>query len=145
MKNTIFSLTMFWFAAFAMGQSSSSKTKFQVNQILGDWKLTNFSYGVRPAKPKSLTTCDSSMIWRFVQDASTKKNVLSCLDTLNACSKDYGFESDWVFSGNSIAIRRTKIMGFGGISASGTFLIKELSKTKMTLEFQKNKYYFTKR
>jgi len=35
-------------------------------------------------------------------------------------------------------------MGFGGISASGTFLIKEITDKKMVLDFQKNLYIFSK-
>jgi len=68
--------------------------------------------------------------------------MLSCLDSCNSC-KDYNSESDWVLNGNNLMIRLTKIMGFGGISACGTFLIKEISITKMVLEFQKKIHMFS--
>lgn len=126
------------------GQNPSNQKKFDVNQIIGDWQLVTYTYGVKPAKPKSLTSCDSSMIWNFYIDSKTKKNLLNCKDPSNSC-KDFAFESDWVLSGSNLIIRRTKIMGFGGISASGTFKIKQLTTDKMILEFQKNNYVFVKK
>jgi len=67
---------------------------------------------------------------------------LKCTNT-NEC-KDYVFESEWILGVNNLSIKRTKIMGFGGISASGTFLIKEITDKKMVLDFQKNLYIFSK-
>ncbi|MEY3983845.1 MAG: hypothetical protein RL160_1404 [Bacteroidota bacterium] len=128
--------------AFAQ-TATSSKKKVEINQILGDWKLVDYKYFTKPAKPKRLTACDSGMIWSFYIDDKTKKNLLDCKDTSDSC-KDYPFQSDWVLSGSNLIIRRTKIMGFGGVSASGTFIIKNISQNSMVLEFQKNSYVFSR-
>jgi hypothetical protein len=91
-------------------------------------------------KKKALTTCDTTLKWKFYTDQNTKKNMLTCT-SIEGC-EDFGFESDWVLNGANLTIKRTKIMGFGGISASGTFKILELTSNRMVLEFQKNKYIF---
>lgn len=144
MKNIFLVAILSLFSVNINGQSSTSKKKIEINQIIGKWNLVEYNFRVKPTKPKNLTSCDSILVWNFYIDSKTKKNMLSCLDSSNSC-KDYNFESDWVLNGNNLMIRRTKIMGFGGISASGTFLIKEISNTKMVLEFQKNTYVFIKR
>lgn len=128
--------------ANSFGQTKSSAKKIEANQILGNWKLVEYRYGTGSTRKKSLTTCDSSTSWNFVQDSTSKKYLLKCTNT-NEC-KDYVFESEWILGVNNLSIKRTKIMGFGGISASGTFLIKEITDKKMVLDFQKNLYIFSK-
>jgi len=125
------------------GQNTITNKKIETNQISGKWKLIEYTFHKKPSKPKTLSSCDSAMIWNFYVETKTKKNVLKCMDAGNLC-KDYFFESDWVLNGSNLMIRRTKIMGFGGISASGTFNIRVLTETKMILEFQKNTYHFQK-
>jgi len=126
----------------SFGQTKPTAKKIEVNQILGKWKLVEYRYGTNVSRKKSLTTCDSLTSWNFVQDSISKKYLLRCTNT-NEC-KDYIFESEWIFGGKNLSIKKTKIMGFGGISASGTFLIKEISDKKMVLDFQKNLYVFSK-
>jgi len=121
---------------------SNSKPRIEVEQILGSWQLINYQFGPQAKKRKPLTTCDTMLRWNFVLDSTTKKTVVNVVKT-EECA-DYGFESDWQISGNNLLIKRTKILGFGGVSASGSFFIKQISKDQMILEFQKNKYIFRK-
>lgn len=123
--------------------TSASKAKFTEEQLLGNWQLVKYRYGSNTAKKKSLTACDSSMFWNFSIDSVSKKKLLTCA-AIEGC-KDFGFESDWILSKSNLMIKRTKIMGFGGISASGRFLIKELNAERMVLNFQKNSYVFIKK
>jgi hypothetical protein len=123
--------------------TSVSKISFTEAQLLGNWQLVEYRYGSSTAKKKSLTTCDSSMFWNFSIDSVNKKKLLTCA-AIEGC-KDFGFESDWILSKSNLMLKRTKIMGFGGISASGSFLIKELNANRMVLDFQKNTYVFIKK
>jgi hypothetical protein len=143
MKNIILAILFIFTAKVdSFGQTKPSANKIEVNQILGKWKLVEYRYGTNVSRKKSLTTCDSLTSWNFVQDSISKKFLLKCTNT-DEC-KDYIFESEWILGGKNLSIKRTKIMGFGGISASGTFLIKEISDKKMVLDFQKNLYVFFK-
>jgi len=124
------------------GKSTSSKIKFDENTIIGNWQLVDYQYGPQATKRKSLTLCDTLQRWVFAKDSATKKYLVKVTQSEN-CT-DFGFESEWMISGGNLMIKRTKIMGFGGISASGSFLVKEITSDKMILEFQKNKYIFKK-
>jgi len=142
MKNILI-IVFFTVCAYSVqGQVSSSKVKIEHTQILGEWKLTRYINSPKSPKKKVLTACDSILPWSFSYDSTSKKYLLTCQKTAEC--KDFGFESDWTLSGNNIMIKRTKIMGFGGVSASGTFVILELTEKRMVLEFQKNKYIFTR-
>jgi hypothetical protein len=121
---------------------STSISKITPSQIIGSWQLVDYQYGPQAKKRKPLTTCDTLLRWNFEQDSVSNKLVLKVVNN-NDCA-DFGFESDWQISGNNLLIKRTKILGFGGVSASGSFIIKQISADKMILEFQQNKYIFQK-
>lgn len=142
MKLLTFIVALIGINSAAFSQASASKKKITHAQVMGDWQLVDYQYGPQAKKKKPLTTCDTTLKWSFSQDAQTKKYMLKCV-TIEGC-EDFGFESDWVLSGSNLMIKRTKILGFGGISASGTFIIKELTANRMVLEFQKNTYIFKK-
>lgn len=142
MKFLVFIFAFIGFSNTAFSQSAATKKKINDAQVMGDWQLVDYQYGPQAKKKKPLTTCDTTLKWSFSQDAQTKKYMLKCV-SIEGC-EDFGFESDWVLSGSNLMIKRTKILGFGGISASGTFIIKELTANRMVLEFQKNRYIFKK-
>lgn len=123
-------------------KASSTKKKNTENDIIGTWQLTKFKHGPQSKKRKPLTSCDTLMPWVFFKDSTTQKLRLICEQVENC--EDYGFESEWLFNGNSLIIKKTKIMGFGGISSSGKFSIKELTPDHMVLDFMKHLYVFRK-
>jgi hypothetical protein len=142
-------LSVIFLLLFALNLSAQSKppvnkatTKVSLDQVIGSWQLVNYQYGPQAKKRKPLTTCDTLLRWNFFQDSLTKKTYLKVVNS-EECT-DFGFESDWQLSGNTILIKRTKILGFGGVSASGSFLIKQVTQDQLILEFQKNKYIFRK-
>lgn len=140
-------LSVIFLFSIALNLSAQSKppvnkatTKVSVDQVIGSWQLVNYQYGPQAKKRKPLTLCDTLLRWNFFQDSLTKKTYLKVVNS-EECA-DFGFESDWQLSGNTILIKRTKILGFGGVSASGSFLIKQVTQDQLILEFQKNKYIF---
>lgn len=142
-------LSVIFLFSIAFNLSAQSKppvnkatTKVSVDQVIGSWQLVNYQYGPQAKKRKPLTQCDTLLRWNFFQDSLTKKTYLKVVNS-EECA-DFGFESDWQLSGNTILIKRTKILGFGGVSASGSFLIKQVTQDQLILEFQKNKYIFRK-
>ncbi len=142
-------LSVIFLFSIALNLSAQSKspvnkatTKVSVDQVIGSWQLVNYQYGPQAKKRKPLTLCDTLLRWNFFQDSLTKKTYLKVVNS-EECA-DFGFESDWQLSGNTILIKRTKILGFGGVSASGSFLIKQVTQDQLILEFQKNKYIFRK-
>jgi len=73
MKNIFLIAILSLFSVNVNGQSSTSKKKIEINQIIGKWNLVEYNFLVKPTKPKNLTTCDSIMVWNFYVDAKTKK------------------------------------------------------------------------
>ncbi len=119
---------------------SSTKKKITENDIIGSWQLVRFKHGPQSKKRTPLTSCDTSMPWVFYKDSSTRRLLLVCqpIENCNA----YGFESEWLFNTTSLIIKKTKIMGMGGISSSGKFNLKELTPETMVLDFMNHQYVF---
>lgn len=121
---------------------SSTKKKITENNIIGTWQLVRFKHGPQTKKRKPLTSCDTAMPWVFYKDSATRKLFVKC-EAIENCD-EYRFESEWLFNTSSLIIKKTKIMGFGGLSSSGKFNIKELTPESMVLEFMKHQYVFRK-
>jgi hypothetical protein len=119
---------------------SSTKKKITENDVFGSWQLVRFKHGPQSKKRKPLTSCDTAMPWVFYKDSSTRKLFVKC-QAIENCD-EYGFESEWLFNTTSLIIKKTKIMGFGGLSSSGKFNIKELTPESMVLEFMNHQYVF---
>ncbi len=121
-------------------KASSTKKKLSADDIIGSWQLTRFKHGPQSKNRKPLTACDTSMPWVFYKDSLSNKLLLKCEKTENCA--EFGFESEWLFNVNSLIIKKTKIMGFGGLSSSGKFNLKEITEEHMVLEFMKHLYVF---
>ncbi len=121
-------------------KASSTKKKISADDVIGTWQLVKFKHGPQSKKRKPLTSCDTSMPWVFYKDSLSNKLLLKC-EKIENCD-DYGFESEWLFNGSSLIIKKSKIMGLGGISSSGKFNLKELTEEHMVLEFMKHLYVF---
>jgi hypothetical protein len=119
---------------------SSTKKKITENDIIGSWKLVRFKHGPQSKKRMPLTSCDTSMPWVFYKDSSTRRLLVKCQPIENC--NEYGFESEWLFNTTSLIIKKTKIMGMGGISSNGKFNLKELTPETMVLEFMNHQYVF---
>ncbi len=142
MHKFLLSIVAFATSILSFGQANTTAKPKNISFLIkvGEWQLVEYQNAPQSKKERLLTDCDTSVRWRFYTDQSTKKNMVTC-QSVDGC-EEYGFESDWVLKGDVLNIRRTKIMGKGGVSASGSFKVLELSSTRMVLEFQKNKYIF---
>lgn len=119
---------------------SNSKSEITISDILGSWQLVNYQYNAQAKKKKNLTQCDTLLRWNFKLDSTNNKYTINFEKTENC--EDFGFVSDFQLTEGMLLIKKTKIMGFGGLSSSGSFKIVQISKTDMVLDFQKNRYYF---